>query len=70
MNGALSPATDCGLSLGQAAREFGLSLRTLGRWVRQEEVPAHKVRGVRGLEWRIQPEDLQRFLDARRETSS
>jgi excisionase family DNA binding protein len=50
------------ISLAEAANRYGQSLRTLTRRVQQTEIPGHKVRGLRGLEWRIYPEDLEHFL--------
>ena len=51
--------TDVALSLPEAAHRYGLSLRTLSQRVRTGEIPAYKVRGLRGREWRVLPQELE-----------
>jgi hypothetical protein len=51
---------DVALSLPEAAHRYGLSLRTLAQRVRTGEIPAYKVRGLRGREWRVLPGELER----------
>ncbi len=50
---------DADLSLREAAHRYRVSLRTLSQRVRVGEIPAHKVRGLRGPEWRLSPRDLE-----------
>jgi hypothetical protein len=50
---------DLALSLPEAAQRYGLSLRALSQRVRTGEIPAYKVRGLRGREWRVLPEELE-----------
>ncbi len=52
---------DLELSLAEAAHRYGVSLRTLSQRVRVGQIPAHKVRGLRGLEWRVSLRDLEQF---------
>lgn len=49
------------LSLAEAAHRYGLSLRMLSQRVRFGEIPAFKVRGVRGREWRVRPRELEQL---------
>ncbi len=49
------------ISLAEAAHRYGVSLRTLSQRVRLGQIPACKVRGVRGREWRVLPRDLEQF---------
>ncbi len=57
------PSPVGGLSVREAAQVSGVSYETVARWIRNEELPAVKVR-VRGRsrEWRIKRTDLRRFL--------
>ncbi len=50
---------DVALSLPEAAHRYGLSLRTLSQRVRTGEIPAYKVRGLRGREWRVLSAELE-----------
>ncbi len=52
---------DPGISLAEAAHQYGVSARTLCQRLRIGEIPAYKVRGVRGREWRVTPRDLEQF---------
>ncbi|WP_129337956.1 helix-turn-helix domain-containing protein [Cellulomonas endophytica] len=49
------------LSLTEAARVYDVPVTTLRRRVGRGEIPAYKVRGVRGYEWRLS----RRALDER-----
>ncbi len=46
---------DQGWSLPDAAMAFGVTDRTVRRWIKQQRIAAWKVDGPRGPEWRIQP---------------
>jgi excisionase family DNA binding protein len=49
------------LSLGDVAARLNVSEQTIRRWVKSGRLKAYKP----GLEWRIAPEDLDEFLEAR-----
>ena len=57
--------SDPGWTLADAAQAFGVTDRTVRRWIKQRQIPAWKVDGPRGPEWRIRPgskpttEDIQ-----------
>ncbi len=44
---------DPGWSLTEAAETLGVTERTIRRWIKQRRIPAWKVDGPRGPEWRI-----------------
>ena len=46
---------DPGWSLTDAAEAFSVTDRTVRRWIKQHRIPAWKVVGPRGPEWRVQP---------------
>jgi excisionase family DNA binding protein len=45
----------------QAAEFFGVSEKTVGRWIASGELHAHRL----GRQWRIAPEEVERFLATR-----
>jgi len=45
---------DQGWSLSKAAETYGVTDRTIRRWIKQRVINAWKVNGPRGPEWRIQ----------------
>ena len=49
------------LSIKDAAEFLGLSTKTVGRWIKAGELNAHQL----GRQWRISPEDINRFLATR-----
>jgi excisionase family DNA binding protein len=44
---------DPGWSLAEAAKSSGVTERTIRRWIKQRRIPAWKVDGPRGPEWRV-----------------
>lgn len=54
-----SGETSQDLTLSEAAACYQLSLATLRRLVAADELPAYKVRGPRGREWRVSPSALE-----------
>ena len=52
---------DDSLSITDAAQRYGISRSTLDARIRQGQIPAHKVRGPHGREWRVTPADLEEF---------
>ena len=46
------------LTLRSVAEQLDVSIKTVRRWVARGELPAFKM----GHQWRIHPEDLERFL--------
>jgi excisionase family DNA binding protein len=46
------------LSLGDTAERLNVSIKTVRRWVAAGSLPAFQL----GRQWRIDPEDLERFL--------
>lgn len=50
------------LSTGEAAKDLGIALRTLQRWIREGSIrPTHRTVGGHA---RFDPDDLRRQLDA------
>jgi excisionase family DNA binding protein len=49
------------ISIRQAAQFFGVSEKTVSRWIASGALHAHK----RGRQWRIAPEEIERFLATR-----
>lgn len=49
------------LSVREAVRLYELSRKTLEYRLRTGEIPASKIRGPRGYEWRVAPEALENF---------
>ncbi len=49
------------LSKRQAAAFFGVSEKTIGRWISSGDLRAHRL----GRQWRIAPEEIERFLATR-----
>jgi len=49
------------LSIKDAAEFLGFSTKTIGRWIKAGELSAHQL----GRQWRISPEDINRFLATR-----
>jgi excisionase family DNA binding protein len=49
-------------SIGQVADHLGVSTKTVRRWIHNGELAAFQV----GRQWRISPDDLERFLWQRR----
>ena len=49
------------LSKRQAAEFFGVSEKTVGRWIAGRELRAHLL----GRQWRIAPDEVERFLATR-----
>jgi excisionase family DNA binding protein len=49
------------LTVGQIAKELGLSDETILRWIRSKELKAYRL----GKTYRITKEDYQEFLDQR-----
>ena len=52
------------LSIRSVADHLDVSIKTVRRWITRGELSAFKV----GRQWRIDPEDLERFLWRRRRT--
>lgn len=48
------------------AEFFGVSVKTVRRWIESGELKAHQL----GRQWRIAPEDIERFLATRKKTNS
>lgn len=49
------------LTVGQIAKELGMSVETVLRWIRKKQLKAYKL----GRDYRIKKEDYQEFLDQR-----
>jgi excisionase family DNA binding protein len=49
------------ISKRQAAEFFGVSEKTVSRWIASGELHAHRL----GRQWRIAPEEVERFLATR-----
>lgn len=49
------------LSKRQAAEFFGVSEKTIGRWIASKDLRAHRL----GRQWRIAPDEIDRFLASR-----
>ncbi len=52
-------------SIREAADFFGVSEETVRRWIDSGQLDAHQL----GRQWRIAPEDIERFLATRRKTN-
>ena len=50
------------LSIADVARRCQVSGKTVRRWIDAEELVAYRL----GRQWRIDPADLQKFLESRR----
>lgn len=61
-------AQDDELTLAEAARLFEVSVGTLRRLIGADALPAHRVSGVRGREWRVSTSTLEQSGYARRTT--
>lgn len=50
---SLESSADQGWTLPEAAQAFHVTERTIRRWIKEQRLPAWKVAGPRGPEWRI-----------------
>jgi excisionase family DNA binding protein len=50
------------LTSEQVADKLNVPHRTIMRWLREGYMPGHKL----GKEWRINPEELEKFIEMRR----
>ena len=50
------------ISIYEAARYFSVSEKTVHRWIDAGQLDAHQL----GRQWRIAPEEVERFLATRR----
>ena len=50
------------MSIRELAKFFGVSEKTVRRWIESGQLEAHQL----GRQWRIAPEEIERFLSARR----
>ena len=57
------PAPERMLTIPETAALLRVSVKTIRRWISGEELPAAKL----GLQWRIRPQDLHRFVRDRLE---
>lgn len=57
------PAPERLLTIPEAAELLRVSVKTIRRWISGADLPAAKL----GLQWRIRPQDLQRFVRDRLE---
>jgi excisionase family DNA binding protein len=57
------PAPERLLTIPDTAAHLRVSVKTIRRWISEKELPAAKL----GLQWRIRPQDLQRFVQDRLE---
>ena len=57
------PAPERLLTIPEAAELLRVSVKTIRRWISCHELPAAKL----GLQWRIRPQDLHRFVRDRLE---
>jgi excisionase family DNA binding protein len=58
----LPPKKEVFDSIQSLARELDVSEKTVWRWIKKDELKAHKL----GSQWRISPEDREIFLKLRR----
>jgi len=58
----LPPKKEVFDSIQSLARELDVSEKTVWRWIKKDELKAHKL----GNQWRISPEDREMFLKLRR----
>ena len=49
-------------TLAEIADRLQVSWRTVHRWIKRGELPAHKL----GSDWRVAEEDMRKFLEERR----
>lgn len=52
------------LTTEEAAARLRVSTRTIRKWIERGELPAWKA----GKDWRVAPADVQRYIDAHRNT--
>lgn len=57
------PAPERLMTIPDAAEFLRVSTKTIRRWISSGDLPAAKL----GLQWRIRPQDLQRFVRDRLE---
>ena len=57
------PAPERMLTIPETAALLRVSVKTIRRWISCDELPAAKL----GLQWRIRPQDLHRFVRDRLE---
>lgn len=57
------PAPERLMTIPDAAEFLRVSTKTIRRWISRGDLPAAKL----GLQWRIRPQDLQRFVRDRLE---
>ena len=57
------PAPERLLTIPEAAALLRVSVKTIRRWILGQDLPAAKL----GLQWRIRPQDLNRFVRDRLE---
>ena len=50
------------MSIREVAEFFGVSEKTVRRWIQSGQLEAHQL----GRQWRIAPEEIERFLATRR----
>ena len=50
------------MSIREVAEFFGVSQKTVRRWIESGQLEAHQL----GRQWRIAPEEIERFLVTRR----
>ena len=53
-------------SIREAAEFFGVSEKTVRRWIESGQLEAHQL----GRQWRIAPEEIERFLATRRDLAT
>jgi excisionase family DNA binding protein len=52
------------LTVADIARDLGVKEDTVRSWIREKKLTAYFI----GREWKVKPEDLQRFLQERKNT--
>lgn len=52
-----------GLTLSEAASEFGVSKHTVRRWIKEGKIEAYKINGERGPEWRVYGDHPEHNVD-------
>jgi len=53
------------LSIAEAASELNVHPSTIHRYIRERSLPAHKVEGEHGPEWRIRTDDVAAYAQGR-----